>query len=330
MTQKVHSHRKKGSFYQNTQTMNDKDSLELVSDIQLLSLIKSDLQYHLNPAQCIRLANSLEKQGRVRDAKLLLSVGLIQNPQNKQIRNAYEVIHQKINGRFIHVDFHQTERPKKVPSVSLVMIVKNEEKDLPRCLSSFQDIVQEIIVVDTGSTDHTVEIARSFGARVEFFPWCDDFAAARNESLKYAACDWILRTDADEYIEEQEKPKLLQAIASGTASIFLGVTHSRHLDGKEEIVENVRLIKNHLGLHYENPIHETITPSAVELGLTQVKTNIHFIHTGYLLEMEGFEKKLQRNLIICEKGLMKDPDNFYLKIINGVSLYEQSSGTKHR
>src|SRR6185369_12826459 len=90
------------------------------------------------------------------------------------------------------------QRLPAMPSrVSLCMIVKNEEANLPPCLSSAADLVDEIIIADTGSTDRTREIAASFGARVVEFPWVDSFAAARNESVRHATGDWIFWLDAD-------------------------------------------------------------------------------------------------------------------------------------
>jgi glycosyltransferase involved in cell wall biosynthesis len=284
-------------------------------------------QRYLNPGLYVLAARCMEQMGKIRNAKYIISTGSLLFPRNQEIRSYAEGILNRVNGVFINANFNQTSWPSNVPSISLVLIVKNEEKDLARCLTSFQDIVQEMIVVDTGSTDHTVEIARSFGARVEFFPWQDDFAAARNESLKYATCDWILRTDADEYIEDQEKPKLLHAITSGIAEVYLGLTHSKMADGSDDIVNNVRLITNHLGVRYDNPMHETITPSAVKLGLKQANTNIHFIHTGYHVEKDGYEKKVKRNLQACESGLKKDPGNYYLKLIRATTIYEQNQGS---
>ncbi len=95
--------------------------------------------------------------------------------------------------------------------VSLCMIVKNEEDYLPQCLESIKDIVDEIIIVDTGSTDKTVKIAESYGAKVYYFKWNNNFSEARNESLKYATKDWILILDADDELhsEYQENLKLL-------------------------------------------------------------------------------------------------------------------------
>jgi glycosyltransferase involved in cell wall biosynthesis len=89
------------------------------------------------------------------------------------------------------------------------MIVKNEEAHLERCLDSVKDMVSEMIIVDTGSTDRTVEIAHAYGAKVYHFDWCDDFAAARNESLKHATGEWLLMMDADNWLEPEDKNQLL-------------------------------------------------------------------------------------------------------------------------
>lgn len=87
-------------------------------------------------------------------------------------------------------------------TISLCMIVKNEEKVLSKCLESVQGIVDEIIIVDTGSTDKTLDVAKKYTDKIYYFDWISDFSAARNESLKYANSDYILILDADEYLEE--------------------------------------------------------------------------------------------------------------------------------
>src|SRR5207249_480278 len=86
------------------------------------------------------------------------------------------------------------------PELSLCMIVRDEEPRLPSCLESIAPYVDEIVVVDTGSTDRTREVARDWGARVYEMPWPDSFAAARNQSLELARGSWILRMDADDEI----------------------------------------------------------------------------------------------------------------------------------
>ena len=95
------------------------------------------------------------------------------------------------------------------------MIVKNEEDCLDRCLDSVHGLVDEIIVVDTGSTDRTVEIAQAHGARVEHFVWCDDFAAARNYSLSFAEGDWILILDADESLNPADHEAIRELTTQG-------------------------------------------------------------------------------------------------------------------
>ena len=93
-------------------------------------------------------------------------------------------------------------------SVSLCLMVRNEEEKLAACLQSAGDLVDETIVVDTGSTDGTRELAAKLGARVFEFPWCDDFAAARNECIRHAAGEYILWMDADEVVDSSNREKL--------------------------------------------------------------------------------------------------------------------------
>src|SRR5262249_4480308 len=88
--------------------------------------------------------------------------------------------------------------PEERPRVSLCMIVRNEEANIADCLETVRNIVDEIVIVDTGSTDATKSIAERFGARLFDFPWIDSFAAARNESLRHARCEWIFWMDADD------------------------------------------------------------------------------------------------------------------------------------
>src|SRR3989344_295540 len=97
-------------------------------------------------------------------------------------------------------------------TLSLCMITKNEEQFLEQCLNSVKELVDEIIIVDTGSTDKTKEIASKFTDKIYDFQWCDDFSAARNESLKYATQDWILVLDADEVISKEDYQKIKELI----------------------------------------------------------------------------------------------------------------------
>ena len=270
------------------------------------------------PGLQFSIATCLFKQNKKRQARLFAVKELLDFPDNKMATSFLAQQFEKINGKTVGRKFNNTTRPESYPDISLVMIVKNEEKDLARCLESYKDIVKEMIVVDTGSTDRTVEIAKSYGARVEYFEWCNDFAKARNESLKYATCEWMLRTDADEYIEESEKIKLLHCVNSGAAEIYICPTISNTRTG-ESRVENVRLIKNHLGIKYDFPIHETVAISAIKLGFTQCITNIEFRHTGYEFSAEGVETgKIERNIRVCDSYLLEHPEDYFVRIVRGL------------
>src|SRR5262249_19217829 len=111
---------------------------------------------------------------------------------------------------------HRTEpapEERARPQVSLCLIVKDEEAHLGRCLRSVADLVDELIVVDTGSADRTREVAAACGAQVHDFAWADSFAAARNESLRHARGRWILWLDGDEYLDAENRARLRAVLA---------------------------------------------------------------------------------------------------------------------
>ncbi len=126
------------------------------------------------------------------------------------------------------------------------MIVKNEEKDLPRLLSSIRGLADETIIVDTGSNDNTVDIAKSYGAKVYHFPWCNDFSAARNESLKYATKDYILWLDADDEIKHEEHHKIRNDLKRHKgAGLFLRLKNVYGDSGTDFL--QLRIFPNHKG-----------------------------------------------------------------------------------
>ncbi|MDD5529897.1 MAG: glycosyltransferase [bacterium] len=199
-------------------------------------------------------------------------------------------------------------------SVSLCMIVKNEERNLSRCLDSFKDLVDEIIIVDTGSSDKTVEVAKSYGAKTYYFKWCDDFSAARNESLKYATKEWILSIDADEYIDLGNKDKIRQILKNPVCNAY-SINIKNFLAPHSPIFainSLTRLYKNIPGISYNGKIHNQIEPSIKELGMEIGTTNIFIYHTGYLAKDKGDSGRLNI-LKECYNKTPTDPlINFYL------------------
>jgi tetratricopeptide (TPR) repeat protein len=147
-------------------------------------------------------------------------------------------------------------------------------------------LVDEIVVVDTGSTDRTRDIAQRFGARVFDFPWVDDFAAARNESLLHATGDWIFWLDADERIDAPNHTKMQRLFAELGRKNKAFSMKCVHLPEQGGLLgaesRSVRLFRNRPEMRWQNRIHEDIMASLQAQGVSVVRTDIAIHHTGYL------------------------------------------------
>ncbi|HEY9855429.1 MAG TPA: tetratricopeptide repeat protein [Stenomitos sp.] len=209
------------------------------------------------------------------------------------------------------------------PTLSLCMIVKNEERFLEDCLRSVQGVVDEIVVVDTGSTDSTVAIAERFGAKVVNFPWIGDFAAARNVSLEHATSDWILVLDADERLDESSKhrlkPLLRQPDAVGFSLIIENILGEKTVEGTQ-LALLLRLFKNREDVRYEGIVHEQVSPSAGRTGLKTYNCDVKIVHLGYMQECMDERSKNQRNLELLERQLATEPGNPYVHFQLGQTL----------
>jgi glycosyltransferase involved in cell wall biosynthesis len=193
------------------------------------------------------------------------------------------------------------------------MIVKNEEKYLADCLNSVKGIVDQIIIVDTGSVDDTLKIAQKFGAEIYSFTWIGDFAASRNESIKYAKGDWILWLDADERLDKKSKP-FFKSLPKETrrATAYKIKIHNRMNDGKTiKITDAHRLFNNKLGIRFSGKIHEQIAPSINELKGIEKEAPVMIHHLGYGLTFEEQAKKNERNRVLLEQVVMEDSQNAY-------------------
>ncbi|MGN7169663.1 glycosyltransferase [Paenibacillus cellulositrophicus] len=192
-------------------------------------------------------------------------------------------------------------------TISLCMIVKNEEKVLSRCLDSVKDKVDEIIIVDTGSTDSTLEISKKYTSKVYHYEWQNDFSAARNESLKHATSDFILVLDADEYLEQDAD--LLSDLERNGDFYLLQINNEMSL--KRSFTHfAVRLFRNDDRIRYRNRLHEHLDlPETVFKG-EEAKTVIQ--HSGYIEETMAEKDKLNRNLSLMIKEVEEHPTAYNL------------------
>jgi glycosyltransferase involved in cell wall biosynthesis len=196
--------------------------------------------------------------------------------------------------------------------ISLCMIVRNEAANLSRCLASVDEVVDEIVVVDTGSTDGTKEVARRFGSRVFDFPWRDDFAAARNFGLEQATGDWVLVLDADEYLEESGAVMLAELTGRpGAADVYLLPIKSLMAPELDEWLTSLvlRLFRNSPDLRFRGKIHEQLMVPEGKRAET-AEQGPWIIHLGYMADNRALKK--DRNLRMLEKALAEEPENpFY-------------------
>lgn len=198
------------------------------------------------------------------------------------------------------------------------MIVRNEEKFLGGCLESIRGIVDEIVVVDTGSEDRTREIALEYGARVFDFPWNGDFAAARNEALNRSRGEWILYIDADERLRPADKSYVRKILSDPGKVAYTLLFYP--IVGYTAYPEH-RIFRNDSRIRFEGVIHESmlgcIRSVALEDGLEIGHSELMIDHLGY----EGdLSHKHERNVPLLREQIENDPQRIYLRWQLGAAL----------
>ncbi len=205
-------------------------------------------------------------------------------------------------------------RPVEGLTVSLCMIVKDEEELLPACLEAARGAVDEIVVVDTGSSDRTVEIAESFGAKVVSFPWNGSFADARNVSIEHATGDWIMYLDADEQLAAGSAAELRSLLGKTWREAFY-LVETNHTGGDEAGTAvahpAMRIFRNRPEYRFEGRIHEqksrlmpTFLPERFETTTVRVE------HFGYLKSRVVGRDKSRRNLELLAREVEESPSPF--------------------
>jgi len=198
-------------------------------------------------------------------------------------------------------------------TLSVCLIVRNEEAMLEPCLASISQLTDQLIVVDTGSTDKTLEIARSYHAEIHHYTWCDDFAAARNESIKYATGDWVLWIDADERLAADSIQQLKKLLSHEPKPVIYKL---RIKNLKEDGInyswsDAHRLFTNHRGIEFSGKIHEQISPSARKIGALERPSAVILNHLGYSFTGTEKSKKQTRNRKILEAEVLENPNSAY-------------------
>jgi tetratricopeptide (TPR) repeat protein len=201
------------------------------------------------------------------------------------------------------------------PGISLCMIVKDEERFIAGALESVAGVVDEICIVDTGSSDLTREIARGFGARVLDVPWADDFAAARNAALALATRPWTFVLDADERLTQASRADLVAVGRTAPAGRGKWVTCRNLTDDYRGTgaMSNmlVRLFPNSPRIRYRNSIHEFVALDGRDGGLPADKTAIEIVHHGYLGAVVRERDKGARNLRLSRAAVARDPHDAF-------------------
>jgi tetratricopeptide (TPR) repeat protein len=245
------------------------------------------------------LARLLTRIGRIDDARAVLKQGRNACPRSQMLRRI--VVKEK--------DTSNDETPNSPRvRISLCMIVKNEEEHLARCLRSAKELVDQIIVVDTGSADRTVEIAESFGAEVYHHAWEGDFSKARNISMGYADCDWILIMDADEELEIKDIPIIRHAVQEADFKV-IAISVYNYSAQKElytSFLPSNRLVRRDAGGYYEGIVHNQLRIPDDD-GSLRIPARLY--HYGYGLAPEVMERKVARSMALLEQQLEKNPDH---------------------
>lgn len=191
--------------------------------------------------------------------------------------------------------------------LSICIICKNEELNIEKCLTSFQNTRLELIVVDTGSMDRTKEIALEYTSNVYDFKWCNDFAAAKNYAISKASNDTVMVIDSDEYLDHIDIPTLEQMIQKNPNKVGRIKRRNifKHSEQKPENREWINRIFSRKKFHYEGRIHEQVVMLDGSEDYETYEAPVTILHSGYDLSEEERKKKAKRNIDLLDLELQR-------------------------
>jgi len=204
------------------------------------------------------------------------------------------------------------------PRIPLCMIVRDSARTLPACLESIRPWVDEMVIVDTGSVDETPRIVESYGGRLFHSPWCDDFSAARNESLRHARGNWLFWMDSDDTIPWECGRGLTRLISREPPPNVLAFVVQVHCPGGGEqggpafdvtAVDHVKLFRNRADLRFDGRIHEQLLPAIRRAGGQVGWSDVYVVHSGSDQSPVAQRKKFERDLRILELELAERPEH---------------------
>ncbi|HIE56023.1 MAG TPA: tetratricopeptide repeat protein [Chromatiaceae bacterium] len=292
--------------------------------LELTSQGQKDEYFDLSLAYALK-GNVLRKLGNYQEAIEVYKMALELTPSLHEVANnigvcyenqgdfhsAEQWLRQAIaicpDAELSHTNLQRVQRKKrKERTLSICMIVRNEAKRIQKAIRSVLPFADEVVVVDTGSEDDTVEIARQLGAKIGYFEWCNDFSAARNASLDLATGDWIMWLDADDYIPATEWPKLQEVKLLPPNQAFMFKLQNE--GPSNEISLQLRMFPNRPEVRFRYPVHEQVAPALRELGLPLRWVDITVVHTGYH-SIEVIREKKKKYLKLLRERVIADPSD---------------------
>jgi len=251
--------------------------------------IKMEPRY---PIAYINLARLLNSNSQHEEAMSLLSTGIRKCPDVEELRMLRDSMKSRSG------------------SVSFCMIVKDEEERLSTALESIKSFADEIIVVDTGSTDRTVEIAESYGAKVYYHEWEKDFSKARNQSISYATKEWVGILDADEEIVQNDLPILRQLLDQKDHNLVSCSVINVSEDGSyQSFLPSIRFFRRSISARYDGIVHNQLKFDTERE--TVLRGPVRFMHYGYGLTPEQMKRKIQRSRELLLQQLKENPNNAF-------------------
>jgi glycosyltransferase involved in cell wall biosynthesis len=202
------------------------------------------------------------------------------------------------------------DQSTKDPKVTLAMIVRDESAHIRDCLESMKDHVDEIVVIDTGSTDNTVAICKEYGARVYNHPWEDSFSVARNYAIKYVRTPWLIQLDADEMMSKEDAAKVRDVVRSShatTANLIHMILVNKAKDDDEvmSVVNTGKIMRVQPELYFTNRVHNRLHCKG-----DVIQTNLTIVHHGYSLpDKDTMSKKKDRTTRLLKMQREEQPDD---------------------